>query len=81
MKYEEKISGSTIVPNVTFKVKGIQIYDPRNGEFEITNNPALIMADLLQSGMIYSDLDTESEEFWDKIKVLADFCDEPLQSQ
>lgn len=46
------------------------VYDPRVKFNVISNNPALILANIVKDH-IESD-----EDFWQKIAVLADYCDQ-----
>jgi len=58
----------------SFIVDGVKIYDPRECCWEISDNPALVMADMARMGEIKTSWKFD-EEFWDKIGKLADFCD------
>jgi len=46
-------------------------YDPRFDRKVKTNNPAIMMADLV----VKSNLVNPDKEFWDKIKKLANYAD------
>lgn len=48
------------------------LYDPRFCCKVETNNPAIIMANLI----LKNDLMTEDKQFWNTIKELADYNDE-----
>ncbi len=49
----------------------VYLYDPRVKTFINTDNPAIIMADaMIRIGAIEPD-----ENFWEKIKLLADYAD------
>jgi len=61
--------------NETYMIDGIKVYDPRVEKRIVSTNLALIMANCLEEGFILADIEINSN-FWEKIKVLADFCDE-----
>jgi hypothetical protein len=57
-----------------YEVKGLRVYDPRTGEYVISDNPALTFLDLILRGLIKTDLDCD-----DLIRFTlnaADYCDE-----
>ncbi len=60
------------------KVGGVEVYDPRDNSWKISDNPALVMADLVCRGIIKAEwrLDKAMDNpFWDKIEALANFCE------
>lgn len=62
-------------------VKGVKIYDPRDNSWKISDNPALIMADLADRGVIKPPwrLDKALDNpFWDWIGEIADVCDQKV---
>ena len=50
-----------------------EVYDPRVGFNVFSDNPALILAEIL----IKSKFD-KTEEFWQNVKILADYCDQRI---
>lgn len=48
------------------------LFDPRKGDLIETNNPVIILADI----MIRNGLVKPNKSFWAKIKKLADIADE-----
>jgi len=63
---------------ITYKVEGVSVYDPRSNAWVISDNPALIMADMACRGLIKTSwrLDKALDNpYWDKIGELADYCD------
>jgi len=62
-------------------VDGVKIYDPRDNLWKVSDNPALVMADLACRGVLKTGwrLDKALDNFfWDKIGELADFCDDKI---
>lgn len=60
----------------TFRIKGIKIYDPRINEYIISDNPALVMADLARRGILKLGSNWEfTPTFWMKIGELANYVD------
>ena len=62
-------------------VDGVKIYDPRDNSWKVSDNPALVIADLACRRIIKTKwrLDKALDNsFWDKISILADFCDEEV---
>jgi len=59
------------------KIDGARIYDPRDNQYKISDNPALVMADLAHRRQIITGWSFDVE-FWKKIAALADFCDEKI---
>jgi len=57
--------------------EGIKVYDPRDGQLKVSDNPALVMADLANRGAIKTPWKFD-DIFWVKIGKLADFCDEKM---
>ena len=57
------------------KIPGKKIYDPRDKKFKVSDNPALVMADLAKSGFIKTSWEF-NELFWKKIEQMANFCDD-----
>jgi len=55
-------------------VDGIKVYDPRDGEKKVSDNPALIL------GYYITDMQGAlvGEGFWPGIARLADYCDEKV---
>jgi len=47
------------------------VFDPRLGMRINSDNPALILAEII----IKSKLNSNTDDFWDNIKILADYCD------
>ena len=67
-----------------FRRKGMKIYDPRKNQWVISDNPALVMADLACRGDLVAPwrLDKALDNtFWDKIEMLADFCESPVKEE
>ncbi|MCJ7434045.1 MAG: DUF5664 domain-containing protein, partial [Anaerolineales bacterium] len=60
------------------KVSGIKVYDPRDHQYKVSDNPALVMADMARRKHIHTGWDTDSLEFWYRIAKVADFCDEEV---
>jgi len=61
-------------------VNGPKIYDPRDRTYKVSDNPALVMADLMARGYIISGIDTrvcDDSVFWAGLSKLADYCDQP----
>lgn len=59
-------------------VVGLKIYDPRSNSWIASDNPALIMADLLCRGFIKTSLRLDKaldNKFWDRIEEMANTCD------
>lgn len=50
-----------------------KVFDPRDGNYKKTDNPALILLDLIQGRFRADQL---SNDIIPRIKVLADYCDE-----
>ena len=48
-----------------------RVYDPRIEESIYSDNPALILANII----INSELISPNKEFWKTVKILADYCD------
>lgn len=65
-------------PNITVKMKGRKVYDPRTGLTEWSRNPALILADYLCDDRIGlgADYDTEIDEAL--LIAAANICDETV---
>jgi len=91
----KKVKASDIIKNISeeevyqkfkknldkFELKGIKIYDPRDNSWKVSDNPALVIADLACRGVFKTSwrLDKALDNsFWDKIAILADFCDEKI---
>lgn len=58
---------------------GQKIYDPRVKKFIVSNNPALIMGDMIRNKYVVTDIDAEIYDgnlFWDNIEKMADMLDE-----
>ena len=89
---EHRLNASDIIKNTSeeeiyqkfkkdldkFKIDGVKIYDPRDNSWKISDNPALVIADLACRGVFKTSwrLDKALDNsFWDKIAILADFCD------
>jgi len=51
----------------------MKVYDPRINNFIESNNPALILADIITFNFSANNL---AENFWDSIKEMADYYDE-----
>ncbi|MFA7521270.1 hypothetical protein [Shewanella sp.] len=61
------------------KVEGKMIFDPRDCQMKISDNPALIFADLvIKQPMLVSRYANEGNnvEFWDFIREMATWCEE-----
>ena len=58
----------------TEKNKPQNVYDPRTKLNVISDNPALIMAGIILKLEFFN----PTEEFWQSISVLADYCDERI---
>ena len=56
------------------KISGVKIYDPRDKKFKISDNPALVLADMAQKHQILTPWKFD-DDFWAQIAILADFCD------
>jgi hypothetical protein len=50
------------------------VYDPRVKFNVISDNPALIMAEIMTKLECFN----PTEDFWQNIKILADYCDERI---
>jgi len=75
------IDSTAILPSRLYTFQGIKCYDPRVDKHISTGNPALVMGYLLNKHLILAeDIDAsyDNKEFWDRIKVLADYCEEPV---
>lgn len=59
---------------ISSKIDGVKIYDPRDKQFKVSDNPALVMADLAQRKIVLTPWEFD-DDFWQKIAKLADFCD------
>ena len=55
------------------EIEGVSIFDPRDGKYKVSDNPALIMLDLITRGTIKTSANPENLETF--IKKAADFCD------
>jgi hypothetical protein len=69
------------IPNKSYPFQGIRCFDPRVNDFILTGNPALVIGDLLNRGMVYAegiDASYDNLEFWEDIKVFADYFDEKI---
>lgn len=53
------------------------LFDPRVGGFVDTDNPILIMADI----MIRSELVEPDKKFWNRIRLLAEYADKPIKGK
>uniref|UniRef100_A0A6M3LI81 Putative structural protein n=1 Tax=viral metagenome TaxID=1070528 RepID=A0A6M3LI81_9ZZZZ len=76
-----KISQNSILSRFIM-VSGVKIYDPRDNTWKVSDNPALIMADLAYRGYLKTSwrLDkVHDNPFWAKIGILADSCDSDLK--
>ena len=64
------------IPLVTRQ--GLKIFDPRDGTYKQSNNPALVLNDLIERfGIIY---DLAQKPNWvEFVKQMADFCDEKVE--
>ena len=51
------------------------VYDPRIKEKIYSDNPALILAKIITKSK-YKTID--KKEFWNNVKVLADYCDQRI---
>ena len=58
----------------TITVDGSLIYDPRVKKRIVSDNPALVLADMAHRRFIITPWEF-NDEFWAKIGKLADFCD------
>jgi len=64
------------IPNITVLLKGKNdIYDPRDGQYKFTNNPALILLDYLTSKRYGFGIDINRIDLDSFIEV-ANYCDE-----
>ena len=66
--------------NIEVEIEGIKVYDPRDKTFKLSDNPALIIADLIIMAVIKHDvkgleIDTN---FWHIIGELADWVERPI---
>ena len=52
-----------------------KVYDPRIKKSIYSNNPALILAEII----IKSELISSDKEFWNKIKILANYADKKMK--
>jgi len=78
LKYEEELFPAGF-PNVTLKVQGRTLYDPRDSTTAYSTNPALCIRDYLVNpnygcGLDASELDDES------IEDAANYCDETVDT-
>lgn len=55
----------------------LRIYDPRCGSFVESNNPALILLDLISEGYIQTTVD-RNQKFYREMATLADYFDEKI---
>jgi len=58
----------------TEKNKPQNVYDPRTKLNVISDNPALILAEIILKLEFF----TPTEEFWENIEKLANYCDEKI---
>lgn len=63
--------------NEEFTLEGIKVYDPRDRTFKISNNPALILADLVIMSVVKHDVIgiKIDKDFWHIIGELADWAE------
>lgn len=54
-------------------LEGVKVYDPRDNTMKISDNPALVMADLIERGMVKRS--EYNDEYWLEICNLANHCD------
>jgi hypothetical protein len=60
------------------EVLGVKVYDPRDNSWKVSDNPALVMADLACRKELKTNWKLDKVPgnfFWDKIAMLAEFCD------
>lgn len=55
-----------------------RVFDPRIGEYVESNNPALILLHVIQGKFRADQL---SDDIIPRIKILADYCDEPVTQE
>lgn len=55
-------------------VNGLKIFDPRQNKRVVSDNPALVMADMAKRGILKTNWKFDFF-FWEKIGRLANFCD------
>ena len=66
----------------SFVVEGPKLFDPRDGTYKVSSNPALVMAHLVKTGLIISDLELkEGSKFWDFTIAMANYCDEEVPEE
>ena len=66
------------LPNIKMGIWGVLVYDPRDNSWKVSDNPALVMADLADRKIIKTSwrLDKALDNpFWNLIEELANFCD------
>lgn len=56
-------------------LNGKYVYDPRDNLYHESNNPALILGDLIFSKKIITDVEI-GEKFWNQIADMANMCEE-----
>ena len=74
IKYNKKLFEWQGEPQPVFKIKGKELYDPRDGSTAYSNNPALIMYDYMTSTS-YGKALSSSDIDIDSIKDGADYCE------
>lgn len=52
-----------------------EVYDPRKNDNVYSDNPALIIADIMTKRNF---INRVTDDFWQSIKILADYCDQRI---
>lgn len=76
MRYDKDIF-PTGIPNITLKVRGNRVYDPRDLTWKYSDNPALCIRDYLRS-TVYGCAVEEAELHEQSFIDAANFCDETV---
>jgi hypothetical protein len=64
-------------PEISFKIKGKLVYDPRSETTVYSNNAALIIADFITDSRVGLGEDSSLID-WDAVEAAADICDEDV---
>lgn len=66
------------IPNITARIKGRKVYDPRSGATAYSNNPALCIADYLCDPVLGLGASFAEEIDSDQLEASANVCDEAV---
>lgn len=70
------------IKKLEIKTEGVKVYDPRIKKWIVSDNPALIFADMVTRQVFISKHNSnyldDPQKFWDFISKFANYCDEEI---